>query len=106
MKYTKSEQQYYCFFAEKDGKRYTISTYEHEVANIYVENLENGEKMLYQRVSVTLGPKITQQIFEEALLAICGNHLKRWSELYEELWEDDEYSQPIMEKVFEKHFRL
>ena len=100
MKYTKSEQQYYCFFAEKDGKRYTISTYEHEVANIYVENLENGEKMLYQRVS------ITRQIFEEALLAICGNHLKRWSELYEELWEDDEYSQPMMEKVFEKHFRL
>ena len=106
MIFTKSEQQYYDFFAEKGGKRYTIRTFEHKVVNILVESLETVERNSYQKGPVKFGLEINQQIFEEALLAICGKSLSRWAEVYEELWDDDDYSQPMMKMVFEEHFTL
>ena len=108
MKFTKAENQYYDFFAEKDGKRYTIRTYEHQVVSILVESTEGFERTLYQRgpEQALYGLTIDYAVFEKALLAICQKSLSRWSELYSELWQDEEYARPMMQKVFEKHFMI
>ena len=108
MQFTKSEQQYYDFFAEKDGKRYTIRTHEHRVVNVLVEDIEGVERSLYQRgpEQALYGLTINDKIFEKALLAICQKSLSRWSEVYQELWMDEDYAQPMIQKVFEKNFAL
>ena len=108
MQFTKSEQKYYDFFAEKGGKRYTIRTDEHQVVSILVESIEGVERKLYQRgpEKAKYGLTITDEVFEEALLAICQKSLSRWAEVYEELWMDDDYARPMMQKAFEKHFMI
>ena len=88
------------FKGEKNKRIYTISVEAGKVQSILVEEPGKFDRAFHQRGLVKHGFTITEQIFEEAVMAICQKDLVSWMGLFDAIWDDKTYGQSLLQNIF------
>ena len=85
-------------------KVYTITVNAGKVQSILVESDNKYHREFYQRGPAMGGLIMNEVIFEDAVLAFCQKKIISWMDLFDAVWDDKNYGQELMQKIFEKHF--
>lgn len=93
------------FKGERHKRVYTLTVKGGKVRSILVEAPNSCERELYQRGPANTGRIMNENIFEEAVMAICKKDLISWIGLFDAIWDDKIYGQDLMQKVFKKHLK-